>query len=366
MKSELEEAKAAGFAEADTEDDQYIDMFDENEELKDDGSTNDSGKAAEDEWADPHEGDEVLPEAGGEVDETELTNEMVQAAQADGDTETGYEDDAGDSEDGEAEEGDEEFPELLLTSMGMDESEAKESFGTPQAMADQLRRFDTNMINQVRREAPAIEHTAAEEKQEEQFDIESIIPEDWDDSVKDTFRKMSEVFDKKMEARDQRIAAQEEALQKQRQREEAVSNQRYVDEFDEFIDNLGDDWKGAFGTGKTQNLNEKTVAYQNRVLLEETSGQLSVALARQGLPVPSSTELRIRALHSMFPQENRHQIERKTVEKVEQRQRQFTHRPTGRRSKSITGELRAIKRAEDLFEKRGMPVDRFEEEIDEI
>lgn len=363
IESELDEAQAAGFHDADSEDDNFADMFDENEELVDDGS---GGDPVEAEYADPHD-DEPADEAGA----TGVAQDLASAA-ADDDQLGGpggdpsEELDGGDDEAGEAAEGDEEWPEILLRSMGMDQEQAEASFGTPEVMADHLRQFDTNLIQSRRAQVPAPAPAPEPEAEEPDFDVESVIPEDWSDDVKDTFRKMSDAFDQKMAARDKRIEAQEQALVQQRMREEAVANQRYADEFDEFVDNLGDAWIGTFGKGKTEKLDSETFAYRNRIMLDQTAGQLAASLHEQGMPVPDATELRLRAMHSMFPQMTRQAAAREVAEQVEQRQRQFTHRPSGRRSKPMSGEMRAIKRAQDLFDKRGMSEAHLDDEIDEI
>jgi hypothetical protein len=363
IQSEMDDARNAGF------DDGFADegmggqnLFDEEPgQLEDDGSDPPDAEYDDYNTADDEPGSWM----GGRSAE-------ARAEQGAGDED--YQDEEGGSEGDEV-----EWPEELLHVAGIDAATAAASYSSPQELAALVHQHDANLIQSAQWQqpqpiappvappiAPPVAPPVAPPQQElpptldQEIDLDKIIPEDWNDDSRDVLHQFGAQFKNALAARDKTIAAQQQAIQAQEQAVAAANHRSYVNEFDEFVEGLGDEYAGQFGRGSFEALSAaspNSMAVQNRIMLDNMANGLARALQTRGQTVPSSDELRIRALYAMFPQKQAQATERRVSQEVEQRQRQLTARPQGSPGKRLTGEARAIARLENLYDKSGWNVD---------
>ena len=272
-----------------------------------------------------------------------------------------------------------EFDPSLLAAAGLASAEeAKVQFGTPKALENAVRLIDMRSVGVA--EAALAQHLAAQTRQTPptpQQQIQTITPasapefkmpdppegEEWDNATIALFKGLHDQFAQRLDAQKAEIEAAK-AFQAQLAIErEQHELRRYVDEFDSFVNKLGDDWKPLLGEGSGFQLKKDSLQLRNRVQLDSISKQLAFGRSAQGLPELSKEDLLTRALRVAFPQKQEQQVRQKVEEEVANRSRMLTNRPTSKATKGKTGEQAAASYAEEWYNKRGMqalPNDDFE------
>lgn len=260
-----------------------------------------------------------------------------------------------------------QFDTELVTAAGLRSvDEAKELFGTPKALEAAVRLMDQRSIlvasEQQRYVAPAQPTTQTQSKipdVSDPGDFKMPDPpegEEWDDATVAVVKSLHAHFDAKFKAQQESLQKQQEVTEQFVQDRQSQELRRYIDEFDGFVEQLGDDWKATFGKGSGFELDPKGIHLQNRVVLDQASKNLATGRKAQGLPELSQPELLKRALRVAFPQQQETEIRKKVTEEVVNRQKLITPRPGGKVSKPQhkTGEAAAAGFAERWYAERGM------------
>jgi hypothetical protein len=145
---------------------------------------------------------------------------------------------------------------------------------------------------------------------------------------------------------------------------EAVA--QFEQELDTSFTTLGDEYKDKFGAGPIRQLDPNSSEYINRNKLVEEMNAIAAGEARarpNGRPASSRSQLFQRALYSLYPDAIKSTVRKEILGKAQERNGQSLARPTGRQSKPLTGEERAVKTAEAWYRNRAAT---FESQPSEI
>ena len=288
------------------------------------------------------------------VDETEQGAEQL----ADDEEETP---DVPDADEEDAEEGGEEelFSPELLSAAGLTAEEAEASFGTPEALESAVRMMDRRFYQAGQlagqqgfagQAAPAPPVAAAQPTEDDSFEFPKTSDgQEWDDDTKLLFKAFSKKYEAELEKRDAALAALWQEKQDQ-------SLRQYVQEFDGFVNGLGDEYKAFLGNGTRETL--PGIAKQNRIHLDSVAATYAAGRRAHGQPDLTLHELLARSLPIAFPEVQAKAAKREVLSQVEQRQRMQTQRPSHRRTSKLTGDERAIRNANAFLAKRGVDVPR--------
>jgi hypothetical protein len=105
----------------------------------------------------------------------------------------------------------------------------------------------------------------------------------------------------------------------------ALQTSAEVMQFDRFIESLGGDWEDVYGAGPTQELDEDSDSFKNR--LEVFSGAKALQKHSPGTVKPTAAWKRS---HGSFNLDRVREVEKKKLEKqAEESRRKFGERPTG-------------------------------------
>jgi len=328
---------------------------------------------------------EVLARAGAppaaQEDDSEppIADDVVQD-QADGGGDDDTDASAVPAEGGDDDEGDgsaaaePEFPIDLLNAAGLTASEAKEQFLTPEALETQVRSMDARFVQagQTYQYTPPAVIPAAPERQAETGSkektgfLEDDFGKDWDEDTRQVAMEISKRFQQQLAERDKALQQHAEALSLMARQTQVEQQQRYVQEFDGFVSELGDTWKPILGSGDGYSLPVNSLALQNRVHLDRIASQMEAGRRAYNQPDLGRKDLLSRALRVAFPEAQKQAVRREVIADAAKRQRLVTERPTHRRSKQMTGEERAIHAAENFFKKNRATIDQDSEDLEVI
>jgi hypothetical protein len=258
---------------------------------------------------------------------------------------------------GEGEEQEFEFAPELLNAAGLTEEQARSDFGTPEAVQAAVRMLDTRFVNDGRQETGAVEPPPTDDIIVEPSPFELPPREDgeeWDpDSVK-LIEAMNQRTEQLLAQRDAQIKQQQEYVQNLATQQQQADAARQLEEFDDMVNSLPDDWNGLLGKGTAYDLEPRGLHFNNRMHLEQTMNALQNGNIRSGRqPIPSD-ELMVRALSVAFPEQQQAVVRREVVQEVAQRQQVMTARPTQRREAAVSPVQKAGQTAEEWYRKHNM------------
>lgn len=277
-----------------------------------------------------------------------------------------------------------EFDPALIAAAGLASvEEAKVQFGTPNALANAVRMLDERAVRAAEDAlrfhvmTQGRQHVPAPVVRQDQMNLpdpaaEFQMPpppagEEWDDATIALFKGLHDQFNAKLKAQRHEIEATKIFQQQLADERRSHELRRYVEEFDSFVNNLGDDWKPLLGEGTGFELPKQSLALKNRVHLDTVAKQLQFGRQQQNLPELGQNELLSRALRVAFPQRQEQVVRRQVEEEVSARSKMITARPTSKAGNKVQGVGSAVSHAEGWYAKRGMaPLPLDEYEYDEI
>lgn len=286
----------------------------------------------------------------------------------------------------EAAEAVDEFPADLLREVGMTTEQAKAQFSTPEQLEAVIRYRDQQMVAAGRRQyeqqtqpppaatqqVPAVAPPATQQQaappatapqdamqtaQEFGFKPFKVNPEEWDPATVKLLDGMNEHFANQFNqvaGRVQQFAQMESALHGLLNVQVQQAQVQYVQEFEQTIEKLGDEWSDVFGQGPGVKMDRESPQIQNRIKLDSTMLMLAAGRRAAGQPPLSQQALFERALRLEFPEKNESLVRKQVTHVADKRRSQFTARPTGRTGRPLTGEEAAQQRAAAFFQSRGM------------
>ena len=259
------------------------------------------------------------------------------------------------------------FDPLFIRAAGLnDEEEAKIQFGTPKALENAVRLLDQKSVNlaeaalnahlQSQTQQQAVAQTPTPAETETEFKMpEPPDGEEWDEATVAIVKSLQEQFTRELRQQQRIIEEQRQATESIISERKQVELRRYVDEFDGFVNKLGDEWKPLLGEGSGYQLEPKSLALKNRVHLDTIAKQLSYGRQQQGLPELPQEELLSRSLRVAFPQQQEKVIRKQVEKEVQKRQGMMTARPSGRAGgRPKQGIDAAAATAEKWYAARGM------------
>lgn len=293
-----------------------------------------------------------------------------------------------------------EWDAALLQAAGLEESEARAQFDSPEALENAVRLWDLRAVKWAQEQEEAASRQFSEQpdpaqqqppQQPQRREVEEQTPdlideeelelpelpdgEEWDDETVAVVQSLANHFNAKFQAAVEQMEAKfrgelEQTSQitqawLEQQAQETLAN--YVAEFDGFVNELGDEWTDILGKGDGYKLPQDSQELQNRVHLDTVSRQLQQGREANGLPPLSRRQLLDRALRVAFPQ-NQEKVLRKQIEgDVAKRQKLKTNRPGNTVRRQSTPEEQAISHVEKWYQDRGLtPTMGDEFEYDEI
>lgn len=257
-----------------------------------------------------------------------------------------------------------EFPEELLNAAGLTEEQARADFGTVEAVQSAVRMFDRRMVDQGK--SSLIAQQAANAQQDIVVDEPFQMPEpegsdDWDDDTKKLVGAMTNQFNTMLAKQGEGLRAQQEAIAAQLQEQNRRAAEQELAEFDALVNSLPDEYVGILGRGTVYDLQPGSLAFQNRVHLDQTMNSLREGLRLSGRPAVSTEELMARSIGIAFPEVQKTVIRNEVVQEVDQRQQMMTARPTQRRQAAMSPIQKAGQTAEEWYRKHNMASDDLDE-----
>lgn len=257
------------------------------------------------------------------------------------------------------------FPQELLEAAQIDENYAETYFKTPEALQAAIRMLDTRFINEGRQLISTPEQSDDESIEDQALDTQWELPptadgEEWDQDTLALVQAINERNDRLLAQRDEQIGYQQQLLEQYVQQQNQIESERYLEEFDSMIHSLPDEWIALFGEGTAYELNPNSLAFNNRLYLEQTMNALQQGNVNSGRPLISRDELMVRALAVAFPEQHHLAIQNQVTEQIAERQKMVTARPSARQPSPLTADQKAIQGAEDWYKKHN-----FNSNIDE-
>jgi hypothetical protein len=257
-------------------------------------------------------------------------------------------------------------PELIAAAGLKDAAEAKIQFGTPKALENAVRLMDQKSVSVA--ETALTLHLAQQRQQQEQttkIPAELKLPEfkmpdppegeEWDEATVRLAKSLHEQSIAQLKLVHDQLDQQKKFNDDLQQERRFAETRRYVEVFDEFVTELGEDWKPLLGDKPGPQLDKQGLHLKNRVLVDQTAKQLAFGRQQQGLEPLPQKELWTRALRVAFPQKQEQVVREKVEKEVSERQKSFTARPTGRAGgKPRQGVDAAAATAEKWYRDRGM------------
>lgn len=266
------------------------------------------------------------------------------------------------------------FDPILLNAAGLTKEEAVIQFGTPTALENAVRMLDQRSVSIAdmalqqylasRQHVPAETQTRTPAPAETEFKMpDPPEGEEWDETTVALVRGLQQQFTAKLQEQQAVLERQQVVTQSFLEERNNAELRRYVNEFDGFVNGLGEEWAPLLGKGSGFEIKPDGIEMKSRVHLDTVAKQLAFGRAQQGNPELPRQELLARALRVAFPQKQE-QVVRKQVEKeVSKRQAMVTNRPGGRAGGlPKSGVDAAADRAEKWYAARGMatlPADDF-------
>jgi hypothetical protein len=112
-------------------------------------------------------------------------------------------------------------------------------------------------------------------------------------------------------------------------------------QFEQYINGLGDEWEDVFGKGNGRSMDRSSTAFKNRGKFWDKLSAVVATHQRDGTMPEESDALFKEALHSAFGDQVEKVATKKVSKKLRDRQGRFTNRPTQRKSKSHSDEAAA-------------------------
>jgi hypothetical protein len=264
------------------------------------------------------------------------------------------------------------FSSELLNAAGLTEEEATASFGTPEALTSAVRMLDQRYLQAGQQlAAPVAPQPVQFQTQQPQQQTQQVTPpeewepfelpppsdaEDWDADTKALVNALDQRHRSELAKRDALLQQQQQAMQLVLQDRMESQRKAYVDQFDGFVNELGDEYQSFLGKGTYRDMNPNSVFMRNRAHLDNTAAQYAAGRRAHGQPELSTKELLSRSLSLAFPSAGADVVRREVLDQVGQRQKLLTVRPTQRRSSKMTPEDRAVQNANNFLQSKGMPV----------
>lgn len=273
----------------------------------------------------------------------------------------------------------EEWPDELLRAEGFDKQRAMQVFGTPDRFEQAVLTRDRQIVQmarqaalmQQRQQAPPVQQTgrmAGPPPQQApaagqplggvpKYELpQPKVGEDktWDEDVKSLAESLAKhaetVAESKFNAAMERLSTMQQILGHFAEDRLRQVQDQYLDSFDKRVESLGEDFKDLFGSGSGKALPRDSHELANRIRLDSVMGAIQQSRQQQGLTRLSEDEAFRRALVVEFPDRFEQSIRTKVAGQVANRQRQFTSRPTGRKTEGLTPEERASSVAESWYQ----------------
>lgn len=189
----------------------------------------------------------------------------------------------------------------------------------------------------------AVDDAEADDDVSDEFKFEE--PDDFDPEV----NRFVEHVNKTLKAQRDEIASMKHAL---RQRAAEDMADRIDHEFRE----LGDTWKGVFGSGTRHAIKPDSKEYEARAKVVDQMNAIALGLSQQGKKVPPPAELFRQAVHAAFPEHVEKSVRQSVKDQVRGRRGSMGHRPQSRNGHQALphGERRALLNVRKQLEEWGV------------
>lgn len=270
---------------------------------------------------------------------------------------------------GEPRQGESEFDDLLLEAAGIDAESAQRDFGTADALQAAVRMLDTRFVTQGRTAQAQTELAppAADiipDITDDQWALPSPTEsEEWGTDTLNLVDVMNKRTDSLLAQRDAKITEQQTHLEQFVISQQKENSRRDLEEFDTMINSLPNEWTPLLGKGTAYELNPESMAFNNRMHLEQTMNALQEGNRQAGRNPIQSDELMIRSLAVAFPEASRLAVRNEVVQEVNDRSRLMTSRPTQRRTTALSPVQQAGQSAEDWYRKHNISNDDMDEYV---
>ena len=270
------------------------------------------------------------------------------------------------------------YEQAFLDAAGISADQAAAQFGTPEALKNAVRMLDQRFVaagaaalSQQAQRQPAPVAPAPQHQPSGDANAAAQLPafqmpkpasgEEWDPDTVELANGIAAQFRAQLAAQQQafeeRLRANDSVTQQLL--EERIQQERvaYANEFDGFVEKLGEQWKPLLGEGSGFDLPKESIAYQNRVHLDVIASQLKAGLETQGRPSLSRDQLLSRALQIAFPEQQKIAVKKEVAEQLTKRQGLITNRPSAKAPAGKTGLDKASNRAEQWYRDHGFAVE---------
>lgn len=270
---------------------------------------------------------------------------------------------------------DDGFPSELLRQTGLTPQQAKAAYGTAENLRNAILEWDKRFVEAGRQQLeqhqrpqqpptnwqqypPQYQQQPQHPPQQQQMPNQLRIqldPEKWDKETQSLVDQIQAHNAQIILQQQQQIRNLQDAVGSVFAEREALSNRRYVEEFDSYIQKLPEQWKSVFGEGSGYELlNTNPQAIQNREYLDRIATQLEAGARSYGSVAARKSDILDRALRIAFPNIHDAQIKQDVVRQVQSRSNLVTARPTARQARELSAEEKAIAKAKAFYKERGI------------
>lgn len=204
------------------------------------------------------------------------------------------------------------------------------------------------------KEDSAKDKTSQDDSDFEFEPLELKINEDqFDPELVSQFKAMNSHFEGLFRQQQERYKGVIDSLQSDLR---AIQQEKFVQDFDQQVSKMGEDWEKVLGKGSTLELDEKSAAYRNRKAIAEEMTNIASGLRVRGRAVPPDGELFQRALRSVLGDRYEANIRESLAKQSKQRKAStFTPRAAGTtKQPQAEGKNRAIANLTAKFRAAGI------------
>lgn len=268
-----------------------------------------------------------------------------------------------------------EFDPDQLRSVGMTAEQAKQRFGTPDALdravawqAEQAFQFGNQQRmqqqpqrgfapNNFQQQQEPPRQRESQAKAAKKFDIP--MPSDWDDDSKKALNALNDHYTQRLseleDSYQQRLDRNENVLAAFLEQNMQQLRTAQLDQFDQAVNGLGEKWSATFGKGSYKDMDEGSREYGERAKLFEATAIINNGRRAQGLPpLPLEQAIQWGLATPYFRTQFQSNATQQLQGKVDRRQGQFVARPTARKEKPLTADERAESAVGKILERRGV------------
>lgn len=192
------------------------------------------------------------------------------------------------------------------------------------------------------------------------------LGEGWDDESKQALNQLNDHYAHQAYQQNRREQFLENAVTQMVEFVVGQQQNQTVQQYDDWFNGLGAEWKPVFGEGTRSELNPQGAEYRDRSRLVQAAEALKQGYISAGFSPPPQKTLLKKALNAEFGERSTKIVRQQLQDQVKHRRTQTISRPTNSQGKARTGEESAAAKINQILKLRGVAISNDDEPDPEV